>query len=100
MLTQVNGPAACSCMTKRSLEEQWERLVGSHFRVLKGDVHKIVANDGVVDDVLLTELGWVLSKGMFEGLVKGKGDRNILFSSQLQTSEVPHIKMKHFVAYE
>ena len=59
-------------MTKRGLEDQWDRLVNSHFEILNRDVQKMVAVDGVANDVLLTEIGWALSKSMFKDLVKGK----------------------------
>ena len=46
--------------------------MNSHFEILNRDVQKMVAVDGVANDVLLTEIGWALSKSMFKDLVKGK----------------------------
>lgn len=72
--TQANRPGISACMTKRALEEQWGHLVSARFEELDRDIKKTATVDGVENEVLLSELGWDLSKKKFEDLVKGKHD--------------------------
>lgn len=69
---QANGPDISTCMTKRALEEQWDHLVSGRFEDLNRDIKKTATIDGVANEVLLSELGWDLSKKKFEDLTKGK----------------------------
>lgn len=60
------------------LEDQWKKLVSSHFAALEGDIQKMVTTKGdtadkdIVRTDLLEELGWAMSRKDLEDLVKGK----------------------------
>lgn len=59
-------------MTKRTLEEQWGHLVSAFFEDLERDTKGAATVDGEANAVLLSELGWDLSKEKFEDPAKGK----------------------------
>lgn len=59
-------------ITERELEKRWDIVTSRFISVLQGDLKKMATVDGDVNEALLAELGWALSKKQFEGLVEGK----------------------------
>ncbi|CAM9694172.1 unnamed protein product [Scytosiphon promiscuus] len=57
-------------MAEGALELKWERLVSSRFRLLKQALKNIVTDDGSVNEDLIKELGWALTRKQFNGLLK------------------------------
>lgn len=63
-------------MDDNLLEEKWGHLVDSHFGELTRDVTTMVTTQDmegkdVIDEALLEELGWAISRKKFEALVQG-----------------------------
>ncbi|CAN0254868.1 unnamed protein product, partial [Ectocarpus sp. 4 AP-2014] len=66
----MNGYGNSTGMDERELDVKWNQLVGSTFQALQKDLKKMTLVNRVVNEALLHELGWNLSRKQFEGLVK------------------------------
>ncbi|CAM9855642.1 unnamed protein product, partial [Ectocarpus fasciculatus] len=58
-------------MNEGELDKQWNQLVRSTLQALQRDLKKMATVNRMVNEDLLAELGWNLSRKQFEGLVKG-----------------------------
>lgn len=63
-------------MDDNLLEEKWGQLVNSHFGELKRDMTRMVTTkdmegNDVVDEALLQELDWAISRKKLEDLLEG-----------------------------
>ncbi|CAM9769507.1 unnamed protein product [Ectocarpus sp. 12 AP-2014] len=67
----INGYGKSTGMDEGELDMQWNQLVGSTFQALQKDLKKMTLVNRVVNEALLHELGWNLSRKQFEGLIKG-----------------------------
>lgn len=70
-------------MDERVLEEHWNQLVGSCFAELERTTKELVTTDDVVDEALLEELRWALSRNGFEDLVQSEIDLYVPCSEHL-----------------
>lgn len=63
---------ASTGMAESALQQQWNGLVISNYETLVRGLNGMVTFNGVMNEALLTELGWALTQTQFKGLNQSK----------------------------
>lgn len=72
IVSPENTQGTSTGMSQGDLGQEWEGLVASRFRLVQKTLKSMVTDNGSVNEALLTELGWNLTREQFDGLLKGR----------------------------